>query len=188
MSVRRRRFRSKYCKRTVVVRKSVCRAGGGEAIVESDVLHVVSPYQERAPGGTPSKKVVSGNESQLPISENAKEPRAPGVLDHKAQVVSPCELDGFLDVAWCSSIDTDYRHIPLLTRKPKGGVEVAALDGPIGKRVCLVVGVFGGTRLIRTPDAVEPVRANIGAVSCGRVVTRCGGWDGVDERLGDFGG
>ena len=156
--------------------------------MESDVLHVVSPYQERVPGGTPSKKVVSGDESQLPISENAEESRAPRVLDHEAQVVAPCELDGFLNVAWCSSIDTDYRHIPLLTREHKGGVEVAALDSPIGKRVRLVVGVFGGTRLVRTPDAVEPVSADVRAVSCGRVVTRCGGWDGVDERLGDFGG
>ena len=102
--------------------------------------------------------------------------------------MAPCEFDGFLDVAWCSSIDTDYGDIPLLTRESERGVEVAALDGPVGERVCLVVGVFGGTRLIGTPGAVEPICADIGAVPCSRVVTRCGRWDGVDERLGDFGG
>ena len=102
--------------------------------------------------------------------------------------MAPCELDGFLDITRFPSINADYRHIPLLTWEPKGGVEVATLDSPIGKRVRLIVGVFGGTRLIGTPGAVEPVSADIGAVSCGRVVARCGRWDGVDERLGDFGG
>ena len=100
----------------------------------------------------------------------------------------PCELDSFLDVTRRSSINTDYWHISLLTREPKGGVEVAALDGPVGKRVGLVVWVFGSARLIGTPCAVGPVSADIGAVSRGRVIARCSRWDGVDERLRDFGG
>ena len=144
----RRRFRSKYRGRTVVVCDSVCRARGREGVVESDGLHVVSPYQERFPGGTPSKIVVSGNRSQSPNTENMEEFRAPSVLDHEAQIVVPCELDGFLDITWRPSINADYGDIPLLTRDSECGVEVAALDSPVGKRVGLVVGVFGSTRLI----------------------------------------
>ena len=102
--------------------------------------------------------------------------------------MAPCKLDGFLDVARRPSINADYRHIPLLTREPERGVEVAALDGPIGKGVRLVVCVLSGTRLIRTPDTIEPASVDISAVSCGRVVARCGRRDGVDERLRDFGG
>ena len=188
MSVRRRRFRSKHRGRTVAVRDSVCRARGREGVMESDVLHVVSPYQERAPGRTPSKIVVSGNKSQSPNTENAGEICAPRVLDHETQIVVLGEFDGFLDITRRPGINADYRHIPLLTREPKGGVEVAALDSPVGKRVCLIVGVLGGTRLIGTPDAIEPVSTDIGAVSCGGVVAGCSRWDGVDERLGDFGG
>ena len=126
--------------------------------------------------------------SQSPDPENTEEFRTPSVLDHKAQIVAPREFDGFLNVTWRSSIDTNYGHIPLLTRGPKCGVEVAALDGSIGKRVRLVVGMLGGTRLVRAPDAVEPISADIGAASRGRVVARCSRWNGMDERLGDFGG
>ena len=112
---------------------------------------MVSSYQGRSPGGTPSKIIVSGKKSQSPNSENAGELCAPGVLDHKAQIVVPCKFDGFLDITRRPSIDADYRHIPLLTREPKDGVEVTALDGPAGKGVRPVVGVFCGTGLIRTP-------------------------------------
>ena len=180
--------RSKYWGRTVVVRDPICRACEREGIVESNGLHVVSPYQERAPGRTPSKIVVSGNKSQSPNTENAGEICPPRVLDHETQVVVLCEFDGFLDITWRPGINADYRHVPLLARESKGGVEVAALDTPVGKRVCLIVGVLGGTRLIGTPDAIEPVSTDIGAVSCGGVVAGCSRWDGVDERLGDFGG
>ena len=62
------------------------------------------------------------------------------------------------------------------------------MDGPIWKGVRLVVWEFSGTRLIRTPDTIEPAGADISAVSCGRVVARCGRRYGVDERLRDFGG
>ena len=79
----------------------------------------------------------------------------------------PCELDSFLDIARRSSIDTDHRHVPLLTREPEGGIEVAALDCPVEEGVRFEVWVFGGARLIRTPDAVEPASADISAVSCG---------------------
>ena len=99
----------------------------------------------------------------------------------------PRELDSFLDVARRPSIDTDYRHIPLLTRESECGFEVATLDGPIGKGVRFEVGVFCGTGLIRTPDTVEPARTDISAVSGGRVVARCGRWYRMDERLRDFG-
>ena len=155
--------------------------------MEGDTLHMMSPYHERAPGRTPSKIIVPGNKSQSPSSENAEGCRAPRVLDHETQVVVPCELDGFLDIARRPSIDTNYGHVPLLAREPKGGVEVTTLDGPIGKGIGFVVGVFGCTRLIRTPDAVEPTSADIGAVSRGGVVARRGRWDRMDESLGDFG-
>ena len=98
----------------------------------------------------------------------------------------PCERDSFLDVIWRPSIDTDYRHIPLPTGEPERGVEVAALDGPVGKGVCLEVGVLGGTGLIRTPDTVVPTTKDIGAISGGRVVARRGRWYRMDERLRDF--
>ena len=44
------------------------------------------------------------------------------------------------------------------------------------------------TRLVRTPETIVPPSADVSAVSCGRVVARCGMWDRVEERLGDFGG
>ena len=71
----------------------------------------------------------------------------------------------FLDVFRCSSIDADDWDAPLLAWKAEGSVEIASLDGPIGEGVGLPVGVIGGPRLIRTPDTVEPPRADIRAVS-----------------------
>jgi len=112
---------------------------------------------------------------------------APGVLDHEAQVVAPGESDSFLDVLRCSGIDADYWHASLLTWNPERGVEVATLDRPVWEGVCLAVGVFGSTRLIRAPDAVVPVSEDIGTASCGRVVARGGRWDGADQWLRDFG-
>jgi len=75
----------------------------------------------------------------------------------------------------------------LFTRNPERGVEVAALDRPVGKCVRFIVGVFGGTRLIRTPDTVVPASNDISTVSCGGVIARGGRWDGADQRLRDFG-
>ena len=98
----------------------------------------------------------------------------------------PCKHDGFPDVIWCSGVDADYRHVALLARNAKRGVEITALDGPVGKGVCLVVGVFGGTGLVRTPETVVPASADISAVPCGGVVARGGRWDRVDQRLRDF--
>ena len=98
----------------------------------------------------------------------------------------PSELDSFLDVTWRPSVDSNYWNVPLLTWKPKRCVEVAALDGPIGKRVRLEVGVFGGTRLIRTPYTVVPGGTDPEAIPRGRVVTRGGRWGRADERLRDF--
>jgi len=112
---------------------------------------------------------------------------APRVLDYEAQVVLPSEPNSFLDVLRRSGIDTDYWHVPLLTRNPERGVEVATLDRPVGKCVYLVVGEFGSARLIRAPDTVVPVSGDIGTVSCSRVVARGGRWDGADQRLRDFG-
>ena len=98
----------------------------------------------------------------------------------------PCEFDSLLDVLRRSRVDADYQHAPLLTRDAERGVEVAALDGPVRKGVRLVVGVFGGTRLVRTPDTAVPVGEDVSTVSCGRVVARGGRWDWVDERLRDL--
>ena len=111
---------------------------------------------------------------------------APRVLDHESQVVFPGESDSFLDVLLGSGIDPDYWHAPLSTRNPEGGVEVTALDRPVGKGVCLVVGEFCSTRLIRAPDTVGPISEDVSTVSCGRVVARSGRWDGVDQWLRDF--
>ena len=99
----------------------------------------------------------------------------------------PSKLDGFLDVLRRCDIDADDWHVPLLTRNAEGGVEVAALDRPVGKGVRLVVGVFGSTRLIRTPETVVPASDDISTVSCSRVVARGCRWDGVDQWLRDFG-
>ena len=111
---------------------------------------------------------------------------APRILDYEAQVVLPGESDSFLDVLRRSGIDTDYWHVPLLTRNPQRGVEVAALDRPVGKCVRLVVGEFGSARLIRAPGTVVPVSGEIGTVSRSRTVARGGRWDGADQRLRDF--
>jgi len=87
----------------------------------------------------------------------------------------PGKPDGLLDVARCPGVNADYWHAPLLTRNAEGSVEVAPMDRPVGKGIRLPVGVFGGTRLIRTPDPVVPPSKDIGTISCGRVVAR-GGW------------
>jgi len=100
--------------------------------------------------------------------------------------VAPSESDSFLDVLRSSGIDADYWHVPLFTRNPERGVEVAALDRPVGEGVCLVVGEFDSTRLIGAPDAIGPASEDISTVSCGRVVARSGRWDGADQWLRDF--
>ena len=97
------------------------------------------------------------------------------------------EPDSFLDVLRSSRIDADYWYIPLLTRNPECGVEVATLDRPVGEGVCFVVGIFGGTRLIRAPDTIVPASDDISTISCGRVIARGGGWDGADQWLINFG-
>ena len=95
----------------------------------------------------------------------------------------PSELDSFLDVPWRSGIDADYRHAPLLARNAERSVEVAGLDCAVGRDVRLPVGVFGGPRLIRPPDTVQPTGEDVGAVACGRVVARSGRRDRVDQWL-----
>jgi len=96
------------------------------------------------------------------------------------------EYYSFLYVLRRSGTDADYWHTPLLAWNIERGVEVAALDRPVGKGVRLVVGVFGSARLIRTPDTVVPANEDVGAVSCGRVVAWGGRWDGADQWLRDF--
>ena len=91
----------------------------------------------------------------------------------------PRKFDSFLDIFGSSGIDADHRHVSLLTRKAERSVEVTALNGPVWKGVHLVVGVFGSTRLVRTPDSVEPVSFDIGAVSCRGVVA----WSGRRNRM-----
>ena len=99
----------------------------------------------------------------------------------------PGESDSFLDIPRRSGVDADYWHASLLTWNAERGVEVAALNRPVGKCVRLVVRVFCGARLIRAPGTVVPVSDDIGTVSCSRVVARGGRWDGVDQWLRDFG-
>ena len=111
----------------------------------------------------------------------------PRVLNYEPQVVAPGESDSFLDILWSSRVDSDYRHVPLLTRNPGRGVEVATLDRPVGEGVRFVVCEFCSARLIRAPDAVGPAGDDISAISCGGVVARGGRWDGADQRLRDFG-
>ena len=155
--------------------------------MESDVLHMMSPYRERVSGRAPSEIVVSDTQKNSIISEKnrlCKHP--PRVLDHKPQVVVSCEPNSFLYVLRRPCIDADYRHISLLTRNTKCGVEVAALDRPVGKGVRLVVGIFGSTGLIRTPGTVVPADEDVSAVSCGGVVAWGGRWDGADQWLRDF--
>ena len=112
---------------------------------------------------------------------------SPCVLYYEPQVVLPGESDSFLDVLWGSRVDSDYRHASLLTWNAERGVEVAALDRPVGKYVRLVVCIFCGARLIRTPDTVVPASDDISTVSCGRVVAWGGRWDGADQRPRDSG-
>ena len=161
--------------------------------MEGDVLHMMSPYQERTPGGAPSEKVVS-DQTSINIREpgmkravQKKVVHAPRALYYQAQVVLSGEFDSFLDVLCSSRVDSDHWHAPLLTRNPERGVEVAALDRPVGECVRLVVGKFGGARLIRTPGTVGPASDDVSAVSCGRVIARGGRWDGVDQWLRNFG-
>ena len=159
--------------------------------MESDVLYMVSPYQKRIPSRAPSDIVVSGKNvgRHSPTRRRSKLKRntsSPCVLDHEAQIMLPGKFDSFLDVTRCSCIDTDYRHAPLLTREAEGGVEITALDRSVGKGVRLEIGVLGSTRMIRTPDSVVPVGLGIGAVSCGRIVTRSGRRDRMDQWLRDF--
>jgi len=110
----------------------------------------------------------------------------PRVLDYEPQVVVRGKFDSFLDIARRSGVDPDYWHVSLLARDAERGVEVAALDRPVRKGVRLVVCVFGSARLIGTPDTVVPAGENIRTVAGGRVVARCGGWDGMDQWLRDF--
>ena len=121
--------------------------------MESDVLHMVSPYQERISARAPSEVVVSRWKQKektslhiLTLGENGiKKASSPRVLYNKAQVVTPRKFYSFLDITGRSSIDADYGHAPLLTRKTERGIKVAALDRAIGKGVRLPVGVFGST-------------------------------------------
>jgi len=99
--------------------------------------------------------------------------------------VLPGEFDGFLDVFRSPGVYSDDRHAPLSARNPERGVEIAAVDRPVGEGPRLPVGVLSSPGLIRTPGAVVPTSTDIGAVSCGRVVAR-GGWrDRVDQWLRD---
>ena len=154
--------------------------------MEGDVLHMMGPYQERISAGTSSEVVVPDKTAFIDLENSEKTSGLPRVLDDQAQVVVPGKFDGLLDVLRGSRVDADYRYAPLLTRDAERGVEVAALDGPVRKGVRLVVDVFGGTRLVRTPDTAAPVGEDISTVSCGRVVARGGRWDWVDERLRDL--
>ena len=96
------------------------------------------------------------------------------------------KFDSFLDVFWRSSIDANDWHAPLLAWKTERSVEVAGLDRPVRKGVRLLVSVFSGARLIRTPDPVEPASADIRTVSRGRVVAWSGWGRRVDQWLGDL--
>ena len=116
----------------------------------------------------------------------AKAVHVPCILDYCAQVVFPGKSDSLLDVLWSSRVNADYWHASLFTRNPQRGVEVAALDRPIGEGVHFVVREFGGTRLIRVPEAVVQTSDDIGTASCGRVIARSGGWDGADQWLRDL--
>jgi len=81
--------------------------------------------------------------------------------------VLPGKFDGFLDVLRRPRVDSDDRHAPLSARNPERGVEIAAMNRPVGKCVRLPIGVFSSPGLIRTPDAVGPASEDIRAVSCG---------------------
>jgi len=128
----------------------------------------------------PGRNVISPTRRRKEI-ENL-----PCVLDDEAQIILPSKFDSFLDIFRTSGIDADHRHVPLFTREAERGVEVTALNRPVGKSVRLVVGVFGSTRLIRTPYSVEPASLDIGAVSCRGIVARGGRRDRMDQWLRDF--
>ena len=97
----------------------------------------------------------------------------------------PGKSDSLLDVFWRSGVDSDDWHAPLSARNAERGVDIAALDRPVGKGPRLPVGVFGSPGLVRTPGGVIPASKDIGAVSYGRVVARSGWRDRVDQRLRD---
>ena len=153
--------------------------------MEGNVLHVVSPYQERISAGAPSKVVVPGKSANQHSVKIERKVGSPCVLDHEAQIVLPGKFDGFLNVLRRPCVDSDDRHAPLSARNPERGVEIAALDRPIGRGPGLPIVVLSGPGLIRTPDTVVPACKDISAVSCSRVVARSCWWDRVDQWLGD---
>jgi hypothetical protein len=74
---------------TVVVRDRIRCTRGRERIVESDILHMMSPYQERSPARTPSEIVVSGQGKNVNLhpktwTKNINKGGSPRVLDNKA--------------------------------------------------------------------------------------------------------
>ena len=97
----------------------------------------------------------------------------------------PGEFDSLLDVFRRSGVDSDDRHAPLSARNAERGVEIAAVDRPVGKGPRLPVGVLSSSGLISTPGAVVPASTDISAVTCGRVVARSGWRDRVDQWLRD---
>jgi len=99
--------------------------------------------------------------------------------------VLPGKSDSFLDVFRCSGVDSDDRHAPLSARNAERGVEITALDRPVGKGVRLPARVFGGPGLIRTPGGVVPASKDVGAASCGRAVAGSGWRDRMDQWLRD---
>ena len=74
------------------------------------------------------------------------------------------EFDGFLNVFWRSGIDADDWYTPLLAWNTKCSVEVAGLDSPVGKRVGFPLSMFSSSRMIRTPNTIEPASTDIRAV------------------------
>jgi len=100
--------------------------------------------------------------------------------------VLPGKSDSFLDVFRRSGVDSDDRHAPLSARNAERGVDIAALDRPVGKGPRLPVGVFSGPGLVRTPGGVVPASKDISTVSCGRVVARSGWRDRMDQWLRDY--
>ena len=153
--------------------------------MESDVLHVVSPYQKRVPAGAPSKIIVSGKSANQHSVKIERKVSSPCVLDHEAQIVFPGKFHSFLNVLRRPCVDSDDRHASLSARNPERGLEIATMDRPIGKGVRLPVGVFSSPGLIRTPDTVVPAGKDIRAVTCSRVVARSCWWDRVDKWLRD---
>ena len=95
------------------------------------------------------------------------------------------EFDRFLDVFRRPGVDSDDRHAPLSARNAERGVEIAALNRPVGKGVRLPVGELSSPGLTRTPGAVAPASKDISAVPRGRVVARSGWRDWMDQWLRD---